>query len=190
MQIDDIIKKEFTKSFMGYDIHEVDLFLDQIIDQIEKYESERREMLTAMEFLLKEFEQMEKVSTITAKPLEMAEKTPIRVQRSSNGVTRVKKAEERTQTRETIVEEVETGTAAPDFSEDDFESIMDSVSSKTSYKAEATQDGAMQNHRAKSSEEKKQRKKVDSSATKDTTGKDRKSTARTEEKRVGEDNGR
>lgn len=129
MQIDDIIKKEFSKSFMGYDIHEVDLFLDQVIDQIEKYEAERREMLTAMEFLLKEFEQMEKVSTLTSKPLEMAEKTPIRLQRSNTGLTRVKKATAGDATGDAVVEEeVETGNAAPDFLEEDFTAIMSSVS--------------------------------------------------------------
>ena len=129
MQIDDIIKKEFSKSFMGYDIHEVDLFLDQVIDQIEKYEAERHEMLTAMEFLLKEFEQMEKVSTLTSKPLEMAEKTPIRLQRSNTGLTRVKKAIEGDAAGDaTVEEEVETGTAAPDFLEEDFTAIINSVS--------------------------------------------------------------
>ncbi len=129
MQIDDIIKKEFSKSFMGYDIHEVDLFLDQVIDQIEKYEAERREMLTAMEFLLKEFEQMEKVSTLTSKPLEMAEKTPIRLQRSNTGLTRVKKtAPGDTAGGTAVEEEVETGAAAPDFFEEDFTAIMSSVS--------------------------------------------------------------
>ncbi|MDO4571849.1 MAG: DivIVA domain-containing protein [Clostridia bacterium] len=56
MQIDDIVNKIFTRSFMGYDMREVDAFLDEIIDKLERYESERREMLTAMEYLLDKLE--------------------------------------------------------------------------------------------------------------------------------------
>lgn len=56
MQIDDIVNKEFGRSFMGYDMREVDGFLDDIIDKLERYESERREMLTAMEYLLDKLE--------------------------------------------------------------------------------------------------------------------------------------
>lgn len=56
MQIDDIVNKEFSRSFMGYDMREVDGFLDDIIDKLERYESERREMLTAMEYLLDKLE--------------------------------------------------------------------------------------------------------------------------------------
>lgn len=56
MQIDDIVNKEFSRSFMGYDMREVDSFLDDIIDKLERYESERREMLTAMEYLLDKLE--------------------------------------------------------------------------------------------------------------------------------------
>ena len=35
ISIDDIVKKEFSRSFLGYDMREVDLFLDAIIEQLE-----------------------------------------------------------------------------------------------------------------------------------------------------------
>lgn len=54
ISIDDIVKKEFSRSFLGYDMREVDLFLDAIIEQLEADERERQEMLTAMEYLLRE----------------------------------------------------------------------------------------------------------------------------------------
>ncbi len=55
--IDDIINKEFHRSFMGYDMQQVDLFLDEIIERFERLESERQEMLTAMEYLLNKLDE-------------------------------------------------------------------------------------------------------------------------------------
>ena len=57
IKIDDIINAEFSRSFMGYDMKEVDSFLDAVIEQMESNEKERREMLTALEYLLHEIEQ-------------------------------------------------------------------------------------------------------------------------------------
>ena len=37
MKISDIVNKEFSRSFMGYDMREVDCFLDEIIEQMETY---------------------------------------------------------------------------------------------------------------------------------------------------------
>ena len=56
MQIDEIVNRVFSRSFMGYDMREVDVFLDDVIDQLERYESERKEMLIAMEYLLDKLE--------------------------------------------------------------------------------------------------------------------------------------
>ena len=41
MRIDDIVNKNFSRSFMGYDIEQVDGFLDEIIEALERYESEK-----------------------------------------------------------------------------------------------------------------------------------------------------
>ena len=59
MTVKDILDKKFGRSFFGYDPQQVDGFLDDIIDQMEALERERQEMLTAMEYLLKEIEQYE-----------------------------------------------------------------------------------------------------------------------------------
>jgi len=56
MRTQDIINRIFTRSFMGYDIEEVDRFLDEVIDCIEQYEAEKKEMMTAMEYLLQKLE--------------------------------------------------------------------------------------------------------------------------------------
>jgi len=61
MRIEDIVNKVFTRSFMGYDIEQVDLFLDEIIERFEKYEAEKKEMLIAMEYLLNKLEHDEKL---------------------------------------------------------------------------------------------------------------------------------
>ena len=56
VQIEDIVNQEFSRSFLGYDIQEVDVFLDTLIDRIDKLESQRRELILAMEYLLKKLE--------------------------------------------------------------------------------------------------------------------------------------
>ena len=56
MRIDEIVNKVFTRSFMGYDIEQVDVFLDEVIETLERYEAEKREMLSAMEYLMKKLE--------------------------------------------------------------------------------------------------------------------------------------
>ena len=56
MRTDEIINKVFTRSFMGYDIEQVDVFLDEVIETLERYEAEKREMLSAMEYLMKKLE--------------------------------------------------------------------------------------------------------------------------------------
>ena len=61
MRVEDIVNKVFTRSFMGYDIEQVDLFLDEVIERFEQYESERKEMLIAMEYLLDKLENGQKL---------------------------------------------------------------------------------------------------------------------------------
>lgn len=61
MRTDEIVNKAFSRSFMGYDIEQVDAFLDEVIDCLEQYESEKREMLSAMEYLLGKLESGQKL---------------------------------------------------------------------------------------------------------------------------------
>lgn len=61
MRVEDVVNKVFTRSFMGYDIEQVDLFLDEVIERFEQYESERKEMLIAMEYLLDKLENEQKL---------------------------------------------------------------------------------------------------------------------------------
>ena len=61
MRIDEIVSHVFTRAFMGYDIEQVDVFLDEIIGTLERYEAEKREMLAAMEYLMKKLEHGQKV---------------------------------------------------------------------------------------------------------------------------------
>ena len=56
MRTEDIVNKIFSRSFMGYDMEQVDAFLDELIDSIEQYESDKREMLSAIEYLLGKLE--------------------------------------------------------------------------------------------------------------------------------------
>lgn len=61
MRIDEIVNKVFTRSFMGYDIEQVDGYLDEVIETLERYEAEKREMLAAMEYLMKQVEYGRKI---------------------------------------------------------------------------------------------------------------------------------
>lgn len=56
MRMEDIVNKVFSRSFLGYDMEQVDLFLDEIIERFEQYEAEKKEMLLAMEYLLNKLE--------------------------------------------------------------------------------------------------------------------------------------
>ena len=60
IQTEDIVNKEFSRSFLGYDMQEVDVFLDSVIDRMETMERERDELAAAMEKLLKRVERLEK----------------------------------------------------------------------------------------------------------------------------------
>jgi len=61
MRTDEIVNQVFTRAFMGYDIEQVDVFLDEVIETIERYEAEKREMLAAMEYLMKQLEHGQKI---------------------------------------------------------------------------------------------------------------------------------
>lgn len=52
----DVAKKSFTKAFRGYDVQEVDLYLDEIIKVLANYEEERDMLLSRIEALLDELE--------------------------------------------------------------------------------------------------------------------------------------
>jgi DivIVA domain-containing protein len=61
MRTDEIVNHVFSRSFMGYDIEQVDVFLDEVIETLERYETEKREMLAAMEYLMKKLEHGQKI---------------------------------------------------------------------------------------------------------------------------------
>ena len=47
MTVEAIANKSFRRTFLGYDLEEVDDFLDEIIRQIQQMEQERRELVKA-----------------------------------------------------------------------------------------------------------------------------------------------
>ncbi len=54
---DDIVKQHFTRTFRGYDVQEVDLFLDEVIRELERRDQERDELLASIENLLAALEE-------------------------------------------------------------------------------------------------------------------------------------
>ncbi|MDL2258290.1 DivIVA domain-containing protein [Eubacteriales bacterium OttesenSCG-928-K08] len=61
MRADDIVRQRFTKVFRGYDVQEVDLFLDEVIRTIEELEAERNQLLTRLEVLLQELDRSDRL---------------------------------------------------------------------------------------------------------------------------------
>ena len=54
MTVEAIANKSFRRTFLGYDLEEVDEFLDQIIQQIQQMEQERRELTDTIDYLVGE----------------------------------------------------------------------------------------------------------------------------------------
>lgn len=113
MQIDDIVNKVFSRSFMGYDMREVDSFLDDVIDKLERYESERREMLTAMEYLL---DKLEKGGTLpeSRKSLPAADTAG---GKHSRGPRLIRAAKKEKKAAAEVAVELELDAEAPDMDE-------------------------------------------------------------------------
>lgn len=62
MDINDIINKQFSRVFKGYDIQEVDAFLDEIIHDYEVFEKNNKLMITRIHALLDEIERLENMT--------------------------------------------------------------------------------------------------------------------------------
>ncbi len=54
MTVEAIANKSFRRTFLGYDLEQVDDFLDEIIRQIQQMEQERRELTDTIDYLLGE----------------------------------------------------------------------------------------------------------------------------------------
>ena len=54
MTVEAIANKSFRRTFLGYDLEEVDDFLDEIIRQMQQMEQERRELTDTIDYLVGE----------------------------------------------------------------------------------------------------------------------------------------
>ncbi len=54
MTVEAIANKSFRRTFLGYDLEEVDDFLDEIIRQLRQMEQERRELTDTIDYLVGE----------------------------------------------------------------------------------------------------------------------------------------
>ena len=54
MTVEAIANKSFRRTFLGYDLEEVDDFLDEIIRQIQQMEQERKELTDTIDYLMGE----------------------------------------------------------------------------------------------------------------------------------------
>ena len=54
MTVEAIANKSFRRTFLGYDLEEVDNFLDEIIQQIQQMEQERKELTDTIDYLVGE----------------------------------------------------------------------------------------------------------------------------------------
>lgn len=128
MKTSDIVNKVFSKSFMGYDVHEVDVFLDELIVEVETLQRERVELTQTIEALLSERGRPEGIADARAalpqrkqlqdaagqrhaqKPRRIASVSMDAVARGEGGVLTDSAISEIT---EAVALEIETGSAAP-----------------------------------------------------------------------------
>ena len=54
MTVEAIANKSFRRTFLGYDLEQVDDFLDEIIRQMQQMEQERRELTDTIDYLVGE----------------------------------------------------------------------------------------------------------------------------------------
>ena len=54
MTVEAIANKSFRRTFLGYDLEQVDDFLDEIIKQMQQMEQERRELTDTIDYLVGE----------------------------------------------------------------------------------------------------------------------------------------
>lgn len=71
----DIDNKEFTRQFKGYNVEEVDIFLDQISDDLEVLMKEKKELESKLDELEKSVKQYQAVETTLQDTLIIAQKT-------------------------------------------------------------------------------------------------------------------
>lgn len=123
----DIVNKVFSKSFMGYDVREVDAFLDDMITEIETLQKERLEMTAAMEEMLQELKRYDSIVAASGgvQPDRMLESAdtrrrlaqPRRIAQPRAAIAPAPAADLPDDTVRAIADavalEIETGTAAP-----------------------------------------------------------------------------
>lgn len=71
----DIDNKEFSRQFKGYNVEEVDIFLDQISDDLEMLMKEKKELEAKLEEMEKSVKQYRAVETTLQDTLIIAQKT-------------------------------------------------------------------------------------------------------------------
>lgn len=59
MQIEDILQKDFKHAFLGYDVQQVDAFLDEIIEEFKRNKEENDLMVLRIEALLERLDALE-----------------------------------------------------------------------------------------------------------------------------------
>ena len=74
MTVEAIANKSFRRTFLGYDLEQVDDFLDEIIKQMQQMEQERRELTDTIDYLVGELRSagivpMDRETDAVAEPL-------------------------------------------------------------------------------------------------------------------------
>lgn len=64
IKAENIANKEFRKALYGYDREQVDRFLDEIIEQLQKMEQERLELVDTVEYLVSELTGMNRTEQL------------------------------------------------------------------------------------------------------------------------------
>lgn len=109
---EEIATHRFSRSISGYDTREVDLFLDELIAQMEADRKEKAELTEAVEHLLNEVERMDAVMRDAGRRFRREAEESERQQTAEKPPRRAKPGQGPVRQDEKTAEEPETGAAA------------------------------------------------------------------------------
>jgi len=127
----DIVNKVFNRAFMGYDIREVDAFLDELIEELETLQKERLTLTRSLERAMLQLEQYHGVEGRVESPKLAGSPRPKRIGQPR----RIGLQQSETSAPETVEElaeavalEIETGDAAPAYSTETEQAMQEQLS--------------------------------------------------------------
>ena len=126
----DIVNKVFNRAFMGYDIREVDAFLDELIEELESLQKDRLTLSRSLERAMLQLEQYRALE----EKAQLPDPTSARQAKRLMQPRRIGLQQPEAAARETVAElveavalEIETGAAAPEMETETEQALQEQL---------------------------------------------------------------